>query len=141
MLKGNIFITGGAGFLGRGIIQRSIDENWDCNITVFSRDEVKHEKAKRMFPNIRTIRGDISGDFDHLFTAMMGHDIVIHAGASKVIPVSEFNAVQTIRDNVIGSMENSNAIASGGCGISRSTGMFKYQAFSCGRGFKILTLM
>lgn len=104
MIKGNIFITGGAGFLGRGIIERSIDEKWDCNITVFSRDEVKHGKVKRMFPNVRTIRGDVGGDFDHLVTAMTGHDIVIHAAATKVIPIAEFNVVQTIRDNVIGSL-------------------------------------
>jgi len=104
MIEGNIFITGGAGFLGRGIIQRSIDENWDCNITVFSRDEVKHAKLKRQFPHVKTIRGDVAGDFDHLVTAMTGHDVVIHAAATKIIPVAEFNVVQTIRDNVIGSL-------------------------------------
>lgn len=114
MLKGNIFITGGAGFLGRGIIQRSIDENWDCNITVFSRDEVKHENLKRMFPNVRTIRGDIGGDFDHLVTAMMGHDIVIHAAATKIIPIAEFNAVQTIRDNIVGSLHIAQAVCYAG---------------------------
>jgi len=104
MIKGNIFITGGAGFLGRGIIKRSIDEKWDCSITVFSRDEVKHAKIKQLFPDVKTIRGDVGGDFDHLVTAMTGHDIVIHAAATKIIPIAEFNVVQTIRDNVIGSL-------------------------------------
>lgn len=114
MIEGSIFITGGAGFLGRGIIQRSIDENWPCNITVFSRDEVKHAKLKRMFPHVKTIRGDIAGDFDHLVTAMTGHDVVIHAAATKIIPVAEFNVVQTIRDNIIGSLNVAQAAAMAG---------------------------
>lgn len=104
MIEGGIFITGGAGFLGRGIIQRATDENWPCNITVFSRDEVKHTHLKKQFPHVKTIRGDVAGDFDHLVTAMTGHDVVIHAAATKIIPVAEFNVVQTIRDNVIGSL-------------------------------------
>lgn len=114
MIEGNLFITGGAGFLGRGIIQRSIDEDWPCNITVFSRDEVKHAKLKRQFPHVKTVRGDVAGDFDHLVTAMMGHDVVIHAAATKIIPVAEFNVVQTIRDNVIGSLNVAQAAAYAG---------------------------
>jgi len=114
MIKGSIFITGGAGFLGQGIIQRVMDENWDCNITVFSRDEVKHAKLKRQFPHVKTIRGDVAGDFDHLVTAMTGHDVVIHAAATKIIPVAEFNVIQTIRDNVIGSINVAQAAAMAG---------------------------
>lgn len=114
MIEGNIFITGGGGYLGRGIIQRSIDENWPCKITVFSRDEVKHGNIQRQFPHVRTIRGDVAGDFDHLVTAMTGHNVVIHAAATKVIPVAEFNVVQTIRDNVIGSINVAQAAALAG---------------------------
>lgn len=114
MIEGGLFITGGAGFLGRGIIQRATDENWPCNITIFSRDEVKHAKLKRQFPNVKTIRGDVAGDFDSLVNAMMGHDVVIHAAATKIIPVAEFNVVQTIRDNVIGSLNVAQAAAYAG---------------------------
>lgn len=114
MIKGNIFITGGTGFLGQGIIQRATVENWPCDITIFSRDEVKHEKLKRQFPKVKTIRGDVGGDFDHLLTAMTGHDVVIHAAATKIIPIAEFNVIQTIRDNVIGSINVAQAASLAG---------------------------
>ena len=34
-----VFVTGGAGFLGRNVIKRIYDNN---EITVYSRDEAKH---------------------------------------------------------------------------------------------------
>lgn len=104
MLQGEIFVTGGAGFLGRGILKRAHDEKWPCRFTVFSRDEVKHSRLKRQFPDVRTIRGDVGGDLDLLTAAMLGHDIVIHAAATKVIPVAEHNPIQTFQDNIGGSL-------------------------------------
>jgi len=114
MIKGNLFITGGAGYLGQGIIKRATEEKWPCSITVFSRDEVKHANLKRLYPDVRTIRGDVGGDLDHLITAMTGHDVVIHAAATKIVPMAEFNVVQTVRDNVIGSLNVAHAAAMAG---------------------------
>jgi UDP-N-acetylglucosamine 4,6-dehydratase len=104
MLENNVFITGGAGFLGRGILKRAHDEEWPCRFTVFSRDEVKHSRLKARYPAVRTIRGDVGTDTDFLTAAMLGHDIVIHAAATKVIPVAEHNPIQTFQDNIIGSL-------------------------------------
>lgn len=104
-LTGNIFVTGGAGFLGRGILRRARDEQWPARITVYSRDEVKHARTKQQFPDARFVRGDVGGDLERLVAAMAGHDMVIHAAATKVIPTAEFNVCQTIQDNVIGSIQ------------------------------------
>ncbi len=98
-----IFITGGAGYLGRGILKRAYDENWPCSFTIFSRDEVKHSQLKRLYPHVNTVRGDVGGELELLTACMMGHDIVIHAAATKVIPVAEYNPIQTFQDNIIGS--------------------------------------
>lgn len=114
MIEGKLFITGGAGFLGRGIIRRALDEKWPCDITVFSRDEVKHSNVKRQYPSVNFIRGDVSNDLEQLKGAVMGHDVVIHAAATKVIPVAEYNVVKTIYDNVIGTINVAYACAEAG---------------------------
>ena len=51
-----IFITGGAGFLGKNIISRYYDKN---EITVFSRDEAKHYYLSKMYPKVKFIIGDV----------------------------------------------------------------------------------
>lgn len=101
-LKGKVLITGGAGYLGKGIIRRAKLENWPCSFTVFSRDDHKHALLLREFPEVLCIRGDVAGDLDYLSSAMMGHDIVIHAGASKHVDLSELNVSETIRSNIYG---------------------------------------
>ena len=51
-----IFITGGAGFLGRNLIRRLHKDN---EITVYSRDESKHYYLKKEYPKVNFIVGDI----------------------------------------------------------------------------------
>src|SRR3990167_4833670 len=98
-----ILITGGAGTLGRAIIKRSTEENWDCGITIFSRDAIKHAKIRAEFPLVQSVIGDIR-DPNTLYNVMTGKDIVIHAAAVKHIPVSEINSIDTSAVNVQGSL-------------------------------------
>ena len=76
MLKGKILITGGAGYLGRAIIKRSKEENWDADITIFSTDAVKHIQITNQYPHIHSVIGDIR-DQDTLWNAMTGKDLVM----------------------------------------------------------------
>lgn len=108
MLRGKILITGGAGTLGRAIIRRAVDENWQCQITIFSTDAVKHAKVKARWPHIHSVIGDIR-DFTTVHNAMSGKDIVIHAAATKEIPVGEYNSIDTFQVNVEGSLNVANA--------------------------------
>lgn len=101
-LQGNIFITGGAGYLGRGIMRRARRESWPCRITVYSRDETKQDVCRQLYPEHRYILGDIR-DRDRLETTMIGHDIVIHAGAIKYVPEAEYNVEETLKVNLDGS--------------------------------------
>ena len=50
MVNKKIFITGGAGYLGRNLIKRYYNDN---DITVFSRDEAKHYYLKKDFPKMK----------------------------------------------------------------------------------------
>jgi len=100
----DIFVTGGAGTLGRAIARRREKEKWSGKLTVYSSDDHKHDVMRRMFPDqrINYVQGDIR-NAETLYAAMVGHDIVIHAAAVKVIPVSEEWCIDTIDVNIYGS--------------------------------------
>lgn len=98
-----ILITGGGGTLGREIIRRASENEWDCHITIFSRDVFKHHAVRRMYPHVHSIVGDI-GNAVTVYNAMAGKDIVIHAAATKVIPDSEWHSIDTFEVNVSGSV-------------------------------------
>ncbi len=97
----NVFVTGGAGFLGRGILRRAEELDW--RITVYSRDETKQEECRRRYPDVRYVLGDIR-DINHLEAAMVGHDLVIHAAAIKYVDRAELNAAETVSVNINGSV-------------------------------------
>jgi UDP-N-acetylglucosamine 4,6-dehydratase len=99
-VNGNILITGGSGFLGRGIMLYAKQHNWDAKFTVYSRDEQKQDKCRQVYP-ANYILGDIC-DTDRLALSMVGHDTVIHAAALKYIPEGEFNASECVRVNITG---------------------------------------
>lgn len=97
-----ILLTGGSGFLGRGIMTY-----WPENeYIVYSRDEYKQDMARRVLSKIDTskqwILGDIR-DLDRLTWAMRGVDLVIHTAAIKYIPEAEFNVDECVKVNVDGS--------------------------------------
>lgn len=120
-LQGNVLITGGAGYLGRAIIRRAERDAWDCRFTVYSRDETKQWELHHRYPGVRVVLGDVES-FETLASLMVGHDTVIHAAALKYIPEAEFNVLEAIRVNVIGSQTVALAAAAAGvrrvCGIS-----------------------
>ena len=103
MIEGKILITGGAGYLGKAIIKKAKVEQWDCDITIFSTDAVKHIQVVNQYPHVHSIIGDIR-DPDTLWNAMAGMDVVVHAAAVKHIDVSERNSIDTFDVNVNGSM-------------------------------------
>lgn len=98
----NIFVTGGAGTLGRAIARRREQEGWTGRLTVYSTDNHKHEFMRKFYPDIQYVQGDISNP-ETLFNSMCGHDVVIHAAAVKVIPASEWWTLDTVGVNVYGS--------------------------------------
>lgn len=90
-----ILITGGAGFLGKKIIEKLSPQN---EITVFSRDESKHYFLKKRFPDVRFLIGDVR-DYESLKKASKGQQIGIFAASLKQIEAVDQNpheALQTI---------------------------------------------
>ena len=107
MLKGEkIFITGGAGFLGKELIKRYYADN---EITVYSRDEAKHYFIKKQFPKVHCVIGNVQ-NYERMYKASTGHTIGIFAASLKQIEAVDQNIEEAIDTIVIGAV-NSRRVA------------------------------
>jgi UDP-N-acetylglucosamine 4,6-dehydratase len=106
MKNKKIFITGGAGYLGRNIIKRYYNDN---EITIYSRDEAKHYYLKKEFPKINCVIGDVR-NYDLMRRAAEGHNIGIFAASLKQIEAVDQNVEEGVRVIVDGAI-NSRRVA------------------------------
>lgn len=102
MIRGNVLITGGSGTLGQAIVRTSLINQWDCQITIYSRSELQQSRMRAKYPDCRYVIGDVR-DYDRLAAAIWGQDIVIHAAAMKRIPEAELQPRECFYTNVLGS--------------------------------------
>ena len=90
-------ITGGAGSLGRQIVQRLPNST----VRVLDIDEAGLSDLKDMYPDTRCFYGDIR-DLSRVMLAMKGVDVCIHTAAMKNINVTEYNVPELIHTNITG---------------------------------------
>lgn len=101
----SILITGGTGSLGKALVDHLLNETNVRRIIVFSRDELKQHNLRAHFKNNQRLRwflGDIR-DLERLKRAFHGVDFVIHAAALKQVDTGEYNPMEFIKTNVLGS--------------------------------------
>lgn len=106
----NILILGGTGFLGKALVTEILKYN-PRKIIIYSRDEVKHFSITTAFganPKIINVLGDIR-DYESLLRATKDVDIVFHAAALKRIDMLEDNVEESIKTNIVGSLNVFNA--------------------------------
>ncbi|MBS7231894.1 polysaccharide biosynthesis protein [Flavobacterium psychroterrae] len=99
-----LFITGGAGYLGREIVKSFYDK---AEITIYSRDEAKHYYLKKQFPKINCVIGDVS-DFKLMNKAAKNHDHGIFAASLKQIEAVDQNVEVALRTIVNGAINSRN---------------------------------
>lgn len=99
-----VLVTGGTGSFGKEFIRILQDEYKPAKVIVFSRDELKqHEMRTAGYnqPNLRYFIGDVR-DQGRLKRAMDGVDVVVHAAALKQVPACEYNPMEAIKTNILG---------------------------------------
>jgi len=102
--KKSILVTGGTGSFGKKFISLMLKEYHPAKIIVYSRDELKqHDMRMNGFehPSLRYFIGDIR-DLDRMKRAMEGVDVVVHAAALKQVPACEYNPMEAIKTNILG---------------------------------------
>jgi len=101
-----LLVTGGTGSFGSNFIRHFLKTHAPKRIRIYSRDE--HKQADLI--NDEYYGGILDGfigdvrDKDRLKRAMTGVDIVIHAAALKRVQSCEYNPFETVKTNIIGSM-------------------------------------
>jgi len=103
----SLLITGGTGSFGKALVNYLLINKFPLKkIIIFSRDEFKQYEMQRNFgekyENLRFFLGDIR-DKDRLNFAFKDNDIVIHAAALKQVSTAEYNPIEFIKTNVLGS--------------------------------------
>jgi len=101
----SVLITGGSGSLGKALVRQLLDETDVRRIAIYSRDELKQFHMRSEFEDNSRLRwfiGDIR-DKDRLVRAMHGVDYVVHAAALKQVDTGEYNPMEFIKTNVLGS--------------------------------------
>jgi UDP-N-acetylglucosamine 4,6-dehydratase (inverting) len=102
-----LLITGGTGSFGKALVNYLLINKFPLKkIIIFSRDEFKQFEMQKSFgdkyENLRFLLGDIR-DKDRLNFALKDNDIVIHAAALKQVSTAEYNPIEFIKTNVLGS--------------------------------------
>jgi len=101
-----ILVTGGTGSFGHKFIPMTLEKYNPKKIIIFSRDEMKQWEMAKLFEGDKRVRffiGDVR-DKDRLYRALDGVDYVVHAAATKIVPVAEYNPFECIKTNINGAM-------------------------------------
>lgn len=117
--ESSVLITGGTGSLGNELVTQILENTNVRRVAIFSRDELKQFHMKEKFGNdsrLRWFLGDIR-DINRLKRALHDVDYVVHAAALKQVDTGEYNPMEFINTNVLGSQ---NVIeASIDCGVKK----------------------
>ena len=98
-----ILITGGCGFIGSHLAEMLVDA--DNKVTCFDRYNIENSwgwlEESKFKDQIDVVLGDIR-DYDSVFNAMQGNELVFHLAALIGIPYSYVSPLAYIRTNVEG---------------------------------------
>lgn len=113
-----ILVTGGTGTFGRAFVARILAIKEVSKVIVFSRDEYKQGEMARDFQDRRLnfFLGDVR-DLSRLERSFSNVDIVVHAAALKQVPAIEYNPLEAVKTNVMGTQNVIDAALN--CGVDK----------------------
>lgn len=100
-----LLITGGTGTLGNAIIDHLQNYTIFEKIIIYSRDEQKQQIMAEKYnkdSRLRFFIGDVR-DKNRLRIAIAGIDYIIHTAALKIVPSIEYNCMEAVKTNILGS--------------------------------------
>jgi UDP-N-acetylglucosamine 4,6-dehydratase len=106
LFNSSILITGGTGSFGHSFVPMTLAKYNPKKLVIFSRDEMKQWEMAKLYENddrVRFFIGDVR-DKDRLSRALHGIDYVVHAAATKIVPIAEYNPFECVKTNVLGAM-------------------------------------
>ena len=106
-----IFITGGTGSFGNTFVPMTLSKFKPKKIIIYSRDEMKQWEMQKKYINddrVKFVIGDVR-DFETLSKSVRESDYIIHAAATKIVPLAEYNPFECIKTNINGAMNVINA--------------------------------
>ncbi len=106
MNNSSILITGGTGSFGHTFVPMTLKKYNPRRLVIFSRDEMKQWEMAKIYgddPRVRFFIGDVR-DKDRLHRALNEIDYVVHAAATKIVPIAEYNPFECVKTNVFGAM-------------------------------------
>jgi UDP-N-acetylglucosamine 4,6-dehydratase (inverting) len=106
LTNSSILITGGTGSFGHKFVPLTLAKFNPRRLVIFSRDEMKQWEMAKKYQNddrVRFFIGDVR-DKDRLSRALNGIDFVVHAAATKIVPIAEYNPFECVKTNIIGAM-------------------------------------
>ena len=107
MLKNSsMLITGGTGSFGQRFTSLTLKKYNPKRLVIFSRDEMKQWQMAKIFKDDKRVRffiGDVR-DKERLYRALDGVNLVVHAAATKIVPIAEYNPFECIKTNINGAM-------------------------------------
>ena len=102
----SMLITGGTGSFGQEFVKQTLIKYPNIKISIYSRDEMKQWEMAFKYKGdnrIKFIIGDIR-DKERIHRALDGIDVVIHAAATKIVPIAEYNPFECVKTNIYGAM-------------------------------------
>ena len=99
-----ILLTGGTGSFGQAFVRLTLKNFNPKKIIIYSRDEMKQWEMAKTYvndPRVVFMIGDIR-DKERLNSAVGNVDYVIHAAATKIVPLAEYNPSECIKTNING---------------------------------------
>ena len=103
--RSTVLITGGTGSFGKSFTKKILRDTLVKKVIVFSRDELKQHEMKIEFGEDKRLRyflGDIR-DYSRLCLAFHNVDYVVHAAALKQVDTGEYNPMEFVKTNILGS--------------------------------------